>query len=236
VGVALTSYGLLELWLNTLNSDSAVKQRFCALSMCPDEFSEVRVYNLHQWSAGGYADYSLRQFQRAVLLDSASAYRWADLAEAEVTSKNSEAARYSFQRALTQGPGNPVILFRAANFYFQIGDSQATLRSLNAILRNPELTQYYEPAFLTYSRLGLPVKALLEQGIPRNSTAAPTFLRFWMQGGKVAEAQAAWAWLEKNGSVDNKLVGEYAGFLSRNGLPGEAQETWKRFTSDRRMR
>lgn len=194
--------------------------------MCPQEFSNQKARFLLQ----GSPQEALREFSRAVMLDSASAYNWANLADAEMNSGNANMTRYCFQQAVKAGPSDPVILFRAANFEFQTGDSQDTVSHLRMILQDTELTNYYEPAFLTFSRLGLPIQQILDTGIP-NRTAAYAFLRFLMEGNQLGDSQAAWNWVERNFGADDKLAGEYVAFLIRENAPQQAALVWQKFTA-----
>jgi hypothetical protein len=227
----LACYGSVQLWLNSLGSNTPAKRRICSAGFCPEEFSPERVYELEQFSNGEYSSYALLELKRALRLNTASAYAWADLGEAEMNAKNSTAAQYCFQRSLALGPANPVILFRAANFNFQSGDDDGTLRNLGAILRNPDLLSYYEQVFLTYSRMSLPIERILDQGIPATSLAADAFLRYWINADNLPQAAAVWKWLPQHAPPDDKLAGEYISFLIRNKNEVEAAETWKAFTA-----
>jgi hypothetical protein len=230
LGLALACYGSIEIWIHSLNFNTLAKRRMCSAGLCPEEFSPERIYELEQLSHGPYSSYALLELKRALRLNSASAYAWADLGDAEMTTKNPTAARYSFQRSLALGPGNPVILFRAANFDFQTGDDAGMLRNLGTILKNPELTPYYEQVFLTYSRMNLPIERILDRGIPATSSAAGAFLRYWINANKLPEATAVWKWLPQHAPADDKLAGEYVAFLIQNKNEMEAAEAWRAFT------
>jgi tetratricopeptide (TPR) repeat protein len=173
---------------------------------------------------------TLSELSRSLALDPASAYKWANLADAEMNASNVNMAGYCFQQAVKAGPNDPVILFRAANFAFQTGDPQTTLLHLRMILQDPELTNYYEPAFLTYTRLGLPIQQILDQGIPKTRTAAYAFLRFLMEGNQLVESAAAWDWIQQSLGADDKLAGEYVAFLIRENAPQQAALVWQKLT------
>jgi tetratricopeptide (TPR) repeat protein len=231
LGLILSSYGFVQIGLNSLRPDSPAKLRICAAWLCPEEFSADRVHELEQFSFGSYSSYALLEFRRALVQNPASAYRWADLGEAEMNGKNRSAAQYCFQRAVALGPGNPIVLFRAANYDFQTGNSQGALRRLGAILRNPDLLAYYEPVFSTYSRSGLAIEQILDQGIPATSVAADAFLRYSINSNNASQAAAVWNWLPGHAPADDRLAGEYISFLIRNKGEREAAETWKKFTA-----
>ncbi len=221
----LASYAAAEVWLNRQT------QSWCDAWMCPQEFSNEKVSQLMQTSIRGNQQDALREFSRALALDPASAYNWANLADAEMNSRNANMAAYCFQQAVKAGPFDPVILFRAANFEFRTGDTQNTLAHLRTILQDPELTTYYEPVFLTYDRLGLPIQEILDRGIPKNRTAADAFLRFLMEGNQLVESAAAWNWIQQNIGADDKLAGEYVAFLIRENAPEQAALVWQKFTA-----
>jgi hypothetical protein len=144
--------------------------------------------------------------------------------------KHVETARYCFQRALAAGPLNPVILFRAANFAFQIGDGLGTLRLLKTVLTNAG-SAYYDSTFLTYSRLELPIQQILDQGIPTKKPVAEAFLHYWMEAKKLQESQAIWEWMRSKGLVNDQLAGDYVSFLLREKHLEEAASTWQAYRS-----
>ena len=221
-------YGSLQVWLSRLSDDERVKQRFCRAWLCPEEFSGRRTFGLLQQNTAGPTR-PLAELQRALQFDSASAYKWANLGEAEINLHRKEQASYCFERALAAGPGNPAVLFRAANFEFQTGDERAGLKNLSAILRNPELSDYYQPAFLTYRRMNLSLDEILNAGIPKVSTAAEPFLDFWIKDNRASEAAQTWKWMADNGLSTDKAAGSYVAFLVRSKQEDLAAEQWATF-------
>ena len=216
LGLVLLGYGAVQAWLGNLSYDDPAKRRFCAAWLCPEEFYEKRTFTMLQQSAAGNSAKLLPEFQRALVEDSASAYAWANLAEVERDAQQFDKAKYCYQRSLIAVPSNPAILFRAANFAFERGDTEETLHDLSDVLRNPELFSYYPAAFLTYSRLDLPIDQLLDKGVPPLATAAEPFLQFWIEDKKVPEAKATWNWMVKHSLTSEKSTGEYTTFLVAN--------------------
>lgn len=204
-----------------------MKQPFCRSWLCPEEFSDQRTLALVRNSAKGSA-HSLSELQRALQLNSASAYRWADLGEAELNLNHKDQASYCFERALAAGPGNPAILLRAANFNFAIKNERASLRNLEAILRNPELGDYYQRAFLTYSRMDVSLDEIL-QGLPKAAPAAEAFLDFWIKDNREAQAARTWGWMTANGVATDKSAANYVSFLIRGKHADIAAEQWQKF-------
>lgn len=228
MGLVLVVYGSIQIWLSNVSYDNPLKRRFCAAWLCPEEFWDNRTFTMLQQSTAGGAAILLPDFQRALVNDPASAYAWANLAEVERDAGNLDKAKYCFQHAIAAGPFNPAILFRAANFAFLTGDREATMHDLSIILRNPELLQYFEPAFLTYSRLDVPITELLDKGIPPVTQTAEQFLAFWMQGNQVPEAKATWDWMTKHSLTTEKSGGTYITFLVRNNDIDAAAREWRR--------
>jgi tetratricopeptide (TPR) repeat protein len=228
LGLVLAGFGAVQVWLGNFSYDSSLRRHYCAVWLCPQEFWEARTFTMLQQSAGGASGQLLPEFRRALVSNAASAYAWANLAEVERDAQQFTLAKYCFQRAVAAGPGNPAILFRAANFAFLAGDRAETLRDLAAILRNPDLGNYYQPAFLTYSRLGAPMEEVLNQGIPVTPFAAEPFLQFWMDDNKVPEATATWNWMLIHSLTTERSCGSYVSFLVRNNRIDAAAREWRR--------
>jgi hypothetical protein len=119
------------------------------------------------------------------------------------------------------------VLTRAANFYFEIGDSADVMRCLYKVLSDSDLASYYPAAFLTYTRMGLPISQLLESGLPPKQLPAHAFLGFLMEEKDVQDAGVTWKWLARQRLIDDQIAGEYVDFLFRSALPDEAAQTWR---------
>jgi hypothetical protein len=218
IGLALAVYGAVSIALG-LGRPEAQARRWCAAWLCPEEFSDRRVSELLRKG-------DVAELQRALVFDSASAYRWANLGQGFFHAGNLQSARYSFEHAVAAGPGNPAILMRAANFSFAAGDSRKMMQYGSALLRNPQLADYYAPIFLTYARAGAPIEKILALGIPPDRAPAQAFLRFLMEGNQTGDAAATWRWITERGLHDDGLTGEYVAFLLRSQQGERAADTW----------
>jgi tetratricopeptide (TPR) repeat protein len=218
------------MWISKSSYSSSAVQAFCRAGYCPDEFSVERIFQLSQKAALGDSAGQLRDFQRALAADSASAYRWADVGDAEFNVHDLTKAQYAYQQALARGPHSLVILQRAANFFFEAGLPVETVVQLRKLLSDPTLSAYYDTVFLTYSRLGLPLSQLLSEGVPPKTPAGARFLQFWISRGKEPEARETWDWLRSQGSVDASEAGSYVNFLLAQRQLALAQETWQSYT------
>ncbi len=231
ISLTLFWYGLLETWRSTAHFGNTLEGRVCAAWLCPEEFSRDRAYELQQESASGQTAHPIAEFKRALVLDPASAYQWADLGETLLDAHRPDAATYCFQCALAAGPRNPAILVRAANFYFSLGQYAETMRCLSAVLRNPELSAYDTAAFLTYARMGVPIREILNNGIPQTPLAARLFLSFLMESGQVADSEATWDWISEHSLADDRTAAEFVAFLISNKEEERAAKTWEAVNS-----
>lgn len=232
-GVLLAAYGLIAFWAAGRGYNVSSTARVCEAWLCPDEFSVPRVFELGQQTRPG-ANALLALFIRALEEDNASAYRWADLGEEEEKTTDFDRADYCFEQALKGAPRNPAILFRAANYEFRNGREEPVLRNLRKILINPELTQYYEPVYLTYSRLGLPLEQVLEEGMPPLKAPANGFLAFLVAKNRLNDAKQTWAWMEQRALADDSSTGELLKLvLSNKGEDDQAVEIWEKYAASK---
>jgi tetratricopeptide (TPR) repeat protein len=240
-GGALIVIGLTGVWTSKSDLESPLLQTFCQAGLCAAQFTPERVFQLSQKATLGDASGELEDFRRAVRLSPASAYRWADLAEAEFQAHNDKLAEYAISQALLAGPRSAVILERAANLYFQLGDRDQVVRQLYALLSDPGLAAYFDTAFLTYSRLGLPVEDILKNGVPQNLAVLSNLLSFWTKIGRVDEAVATWRWITQRFN-DSKLAesegtADFFAFLMKPANPAAehalAQQLWQEYANRR---
>ncbi len=227
MGFLLLVYGALSLLLGhtSLVLPSSTRAQFCKFWLCPESDTGSRT------ALNTANSESLAQAQANLLLDPASAFRWADLGETELDANNEQGGRFCFRQALADAPSNPAILFRAASFYLRLEDYPETLRQLTAVLRNPELAAYYDRVFALYSEMDLPFEDLLSQGVPRTPQAASAFLRFWVGEGKLEESQETWNWINKNSLASLASAALYVSFLAKQSRWDEAQQAWSDYTA-----
>lgn len=223
-------YSVAVLWVNSLDENDPARAVFCGAWLCPLELSGSRSYELQREILSGRADHARAEFERALRLDPASPYAWADFGEATLNSSQRELSTYSFARAVAAAPNSPSILMRAGNGAFILGDARQTMYYMSRVLWNSESAEYHPPVFLTYSRLNVPLSQVLSFGIPQTRWAAGSFLRFLMGRGQVPEAEATWQWILGHSLADDTLPAEYVGFLIDHNEEGRAAETWYALT------
>jgi tetratricopeptide (TPR) repeat protein len=226
-GAALIAAGSLEIAIARSDFESAAVRPFCRAGLCADQFSLERVFEISQKATLGDPRGELEDFKQAIDLSPASAYRWADLGEAEFNVRDISKAEYAFSQALKAGPRSPVIRMRAANLYFQIGDEQQVSRNLMALLSDPGAEDFYQTAFLTYSRLGLPISEVLSQGVPQRKDVLSRLLTFWTNANRVDEAVATWQWADERSLADKESMRDFFAFLIRRDRQPLAQQLWQ---------
>jgi tetratricopeptide (TPR) repeat protein len=218
-------YGALSLWVPRAPDSDSLKQQVCEYWLCPAPANDSPA------AITLPPDEPLAEARRDLSWESASAYRWADLANSEINANQLQRARFCERQALAAAPGSPAILFRAANFYLRLEDYPETLRQLTQVLRNPDLAKYYDRVFAIYSQMDLPLEDLLNQGLPRTSAAGNTFLHFWVRQNKPDEADETFAWMAKNSLTNLQSAGSYASLLAKDGRWEEAAQAWSAYTS-----
>jgi len=137
-------------------------------------------------------------------------------------------ARYCFEQALAAAPRSPVMLFRAANFDWQTGDSTGVLKKLFRVLSDPQLADLYDPAFLTYSRLSVPLDTILAMGIPEQTLPAARFMRFELMHNNFDAAKRVWQWMLAHRMPTDDTANEYCTFLLQK-YPEQAAEAWRSY-------
>jgi hypothetical protein len=223
LSLVVTLYALLSITLG-LGEPGVNSAKWCALALCPEEFSDAKVLLLIR---GLHID----ELKRAVVQQPASAYAWADLAESLMNANRGEEAKTCMLRAVAAGPRSPSIRLRAANLAFQQGNDSGVLTNLRAVLEDTELTAYDDTIFWTYLRSGLPVSELLNQGVPAIRGVGQSFLRYLFRVKRVDDAEETWTWLLQHNFSDDRMAADYVGFLLQERQEIRAADTWKSLNS-----
>ncbi len=202
LGLATAGLGAAPLWFG---GDSN-----------PDRAAANGFRDLWQRSPGAVA-----QFQRALILEPSSPFRWADLAEAYGQTGRGGLASLAFGQALRWGPRVPQIGLRASWHYFAVGQPENALAAAGRVLR--QSSQFDEALFAAFTEYGAPVRDVLAIAIGDSSRAGQQYLLFLLeQDDSDAAADAVWAHLDRHRAADQKTQLRYAAHLLRNGRHGEA--------------
>jgi len=168
-------------------------------------------------------------FRRALAVDSAFPYRWSDLAGALAAADQQGAAEYCFRRAVELAPASPQIAMRAANFYFQQGETGAALEQSAVVLR---LTPDYNPmVFNALVRLGGATSSILDHAVGLTPGAEQPFFRFLIESGDASRLFDTWAWMEAHSKVTRPLALLWSTWLADHGRGEMAFTVWKQYAT-----
>ncbi len=224
LGILVACYAGAALWVNTAAPENRLRQAFCDLWLCSVEFSPGRISDLHRDVFGGQAAYAAAEFRRALKGSPASAYRWADLAEASAADR--EISKYAAAMAVAAASHSPAVLLRAGNLAFSAGDERRAMAVLRRVLEDPELIDYYPAVFVTYSRMHTPTAERLQSGVPANRRIAGSLLRFEMEGDGLTEVATVWEWIVDHKLEDANLACDYTRFLIAHNSARAASAIW----------
>jgi len=177
-------------------------------------------------------------FPRAVALckkvlfrDPASAYSWADLAEAFYAAGDTPRARQSFDRALQLGPHILPVLVRDANFHFQLSEPNQALVSSARILAT--VPDYDAILFSYFDRLVPDPNQVLAQ-IGSNQRATISYFHHLVDAGNVPSAEVAWRRQLATRYADDPLAAGYIDFLLSQKRYDNAVRSWTDYLGSRR--
>lgn len=162
-------------------------------------------------------------YREALRRDSASPYRWADLADALRSTGDIAGARRAYEQAHQIAPGTPQILIRAASFFAQLDEPAALLRAAGRALRL--VPDFDAILFMYLDRLvPEPENVLAEIGTDRRSARAYT--EYLIASGRMDAARSAWGWCRRHGYADDRFMSSYIDSLLRAKLVASAQRDW----------
>lgn len=163
-------------------------------------------------------------FRQALLADPAFPYRWSDLAGALAASGRTDLADYCFRRATALAPNSPQIAIRAANFYFQQGETAPALASSAVVVRT--MPAYDSVVFSSWVRMGGELNSILENGIGNNQRAAEGFFRYLLASNSDLAAPV-WQWMESRSYATLALAAVWSEWLISHHRDAEASAVWK---------
>jgi tetratricopeptide (TPR) repeat protein len=203
-------------------NDLGAERRFCDFGIC-DSYQAPRVLGTQY--GGSISAAPPEKILEYLRRDPAGPYRWEDLGESLQQAGRTKEARYSFQRAVALAPTYPTMLYRAADFYFSLGEKQEGIRLAVAALKSdPEDT---DSAFREYDSGRIPLADVLDSGLPPIPKVWRDFLRREIQQQRVGDAQTVWSWMvPRAGYVDRALTSEYVDFLVGQKQFEAAAQAW----------
>jgi O-antigen ligase len=198
------------------------ERSFCRFGIC-DSYRAPNV--LRDQYGGNIAAAPPEKILEYLRRDPAGPYRWEDLGESSQKAGRTKEARYSFERAVALAPTYPTMLYRAADFYFSLGEKQEGIRLAVAALKSD--SENTDSAFREYDSGQIPLRDVLDSGLPPIPKVWRDFLRREIQQQRVAAAQTVWSWMVPRASyVDQALASEYVDFLIGQKQFEAAAQAW----------
>lgn len=232
-GLCAVTYGALQVWLSRRTPEDRLKQKICAAWLCPLEFSPDRIYDLHNQREARKRMEAVDELKRALKNNPASAYAWADLAEVLAGANNRSLADYCMERAVAAAPRSPAVLMRAANLALAAQENAAVMTYLNRILEDPQVTGFYPAVFLTYSRMPVPLREVLDHGVPPSPAAAEALLAYTLNLRRSSDSGVAWSWIVAHHLQTDELTRDYLSFLLSHQQEVAAADTWAALNANR---
>jgi hypothetical protein len=181
--------------------------------------------------AGSQRAGKLASLKEALRQDSASPYRWCDLADGFLEEGQNQEARYCFDEARALGPNIPPIWLRAMFFYLQGQETAAALDSSARVLK--VVPDYDEVIFNYYDRF-VPTVAEVLPHLGDNGRAGQAYFIHLLKSGTTEDAAITWAWLRDRSFAKDQLAVGYLDFLLRHRKSGEAVKVWASYLAARR--
>jgi hypothetical protein len=125
----------------------------------------------------------------------------------------------------------PGTLYRAARFYFDLGEkNNAMMLAFEALRADPQNGS----AFDEYDNWKVPLRDVLGSGLPPIPHVWRSFLRRQMQEHEPEDAKTVWSWMiRREGYVDQSLSRDYVNFLISNKQSEAAAEAWAVYAAPR---
>jgi tetratricopeptide (TPR) repeat protein len=175
---------------------------------------------------------AVKETERALVSDMASAYRWCDLAEALLEGSPEDKVKYCLRQAVELGPLAPQILMRAVNGYFRLADTEDALSCARRILAIVPV--YDQIIFSTYVRMGVTVDQALAQGLPEGDPRpARAFLEYLLSHNSIDEARKVWVWAGRHQALNDDVADRYAAALLQARRYELAVDSWTSYLGSR---
>ena len=209
-------------WFGIILGLALAAASYAALTVLdPDAQPEVRAQQLID--QGTDPGQTVALYTEAVRRDPANAFRWADLGEAFVSSKDIPKARAAYARALELSRDIPQIWLRIANFHFQLNEPIEALDTASRVLKT--VPDYDSVLFNYFAQFAIPTETILKQ-IGTDRRATRDYAKFLMDRDVPADAITAWKFTSTAGFNDAALTASYIDALLRGHRYDQAQRDW----------
>ena len=164
-------------------------------------------------------------YQKALYLDNANPYRWADYAEALANIGQTAKARLAFARALDLGPHIPAVRLRLVNFLL-LNDPDTALPHAAKVL---EAVPDYDPILFRYLDTAISPPSRILDAIGGQPRALRSWLLHLIATNQPAAAQLAWQRLLAQKLATPDHASAYVDYLLRQQQFAAASQSWAAF-------
>lgn len=213
---------------STFKGNLAAERWFCLFGIC-DTGGVLQAQTSEH--GGDSAAVPIPELLEALRRDPASSDRWCTLGEAKLKAGQVEQARTCFLNALALGPNDPPSLFRAARFYYEIGEHKHALAQTSRTLENTE--RYDSGIFDWYTGKKASTEEILSDGLGTSARPSRAYLRYQIEGRDFDRAAMVWNRLLSHHFVDVGVARDYVNFLYDNRRFESAARSWALYLGDR---
>jgi O-antigen ligase len=210
------------LYLNFFRGDPRAERVFCRFGICDGDEALAALQRQHNGttiSAVPLAD--LMEYLRR---DAAGPNRWCDVGASMQKAGRTAEARYCFSRAVALGERIPSTLYCAADFHFDVGETEEGLHLMARALAGD--ATYDWPVFANYEERQIRLDEVLRFGLPDDPRVSRSYLRWHINGEAGGDHSQIWNWIIRHGHADDPLAREYIAFLMKHDTPKAAWEAW----------
>jgi len=222
LGLTVAGGSSASLLLNGLDLGAA-GSAWCRSGLCDTERAEAAA---RQAERGGRLAEAARLQNEVLRINAASPFAWADAAFLSVASGSRHAALRQAERARLLGPESIPVRMKLFHAYQALGEEQAVREAARAVLGRTR--QYDALIFDNLLESGEEMAQLLAV-LPTEKPAALGLLQYLAGQRRVAEAEAAWRWMDERRLLSAEGTRLYTHLLLGSGDPEGAGAAWRRF-------
>jgi hypothetical protein len=161
-----------------------------------------------------------------LLENPASAQHWLRMGRLLWMEQQPEKAAFCLEQSVALAPYSPPVLLDAAALFHASGRGA---RGLELMSRALAATRDYDSVIFAFYGRAWDVAAVLRQGLPRDPSAARSYLLHLLDERDSTGAGLAWDWLLRFGFADHGIVRRYLQYLIEEGLYERAAAAFENF-------
>jgi hypothetical protein len=212
----------------TFKGNLAAERRFCRFGICDTEGVLEAQTRAH---GGDTAALPMPVLLETVRRDPAQPNHWCTLGEAMLKEGRVEQARACFSNALALGPNMPPVVWRSANFDYDLGEHKRALARTSWLLENAPI--YYVHVFDLYDQRKTSITEILAHGLGSTARPSRAYLRRLMEARDFDHAAMVWNRLLSHRLAEDRVARDYVNFLYNDRRYEIAARTWALYLGGR---